>query len=70
MAYQNVLEFVLLEDGVVDVQDGTAGIAEDVFNALFREAAHQYFGASELTTKLLRRCFGVHETFLSRSIGD
>ena len=67
MANQNVLEFVLLEDGVVDIQDGAAGLAEDVLDALFREAAHQDFGASEL---LLRRCFVIHETFLSRSIGD
>jgi hypothetical protein len=32
-----MLEFVLLEDGVVDIQDRAARVAEDVFYALFRQ---------------------------------
>jgi hypothetical protein len=37
VAHQYVLEFVLLEDGVVDVQYGTAWIAKDVFYAFFSQ---------------------------------
>jgi hypothetical protein len=37
VANQDVLEFVLLEDGVVDIEDRAARIAEDVFHALFRQ---------------------------------
>jgi hypothetical protein len=49
VAYQDVLEFVLLEDGVVDVEDGSARIAEDVFHALFRQATHDNFCARDWT---------------------
>jgi hypothetical protein len=63
VAYKDVLEFVLLEDGVVDIQDGAAGIPENVFHTLFSEAADKDFGARDGS-------FGIHETFLSRSIGD
>jgi hypothetical protein len=48
VTHEDVLEFVLLEDGVVDIQDRSAGVAKDVFHALFRQAAHQYFSASDL----------------------
>jgi hypothetical protein len=47
VAYQDVLEFVLLEDGVVDIQDRAAGIAEDVFHALFGQATDQYLSARD-----------------------
>jgi hypothetical protein len=63
MANEDVLEFVLLEDGVVDVQNGAAGIAKDVFYAFLSEAADNDLGARDGS-------FGIHETFLSRSIGD
>jgi hypothetical protein len=45
VAYQDVLEFVLLEDGVVDVEDGAAGIAKDVFHALFGQATDDSISA-------------------------
>jgi hypothetical protein len=48
VAYQNVLEFVLLEDGVVDVEYGTARLAKDVLDALFGQAAHDNFCARKL----------------------
>ena len=35
MANQYMLEFILLEDGVVNVQNCAAGIAEHMFNTLF-----------------------------------
>jgi hypothetical protein len=35
MANQYVLEFILLEDGVVNVQNCAARIAEHMFNTLF-----------------------------------
>jgi hypothetical protein len=63
MANEDVLEFVLLEDGVVDIEDGAAGISENVFYAFLSEAADNDFGARDGS-------FGIHETFLSRSIGD
>ncbi len=47
VAHQNVLEFVLIEDGVVDIQDGAAGIAEHVFDAFLGQAAHDNFGAGD-----------------------
>jgi hypothetical protein len=64
VAYQDVLEFVLLEDGVVDVQYGAAWITENVFNAFFRQTTDEYFGPRDGG-----RCFVVHDTFLSRPIG-
>jgi hypothetical protein len=47
VAYQDVLEFVLLEDGVVDIEDRAAGITEDVFHALLRQTTDQYFSARD-----------------------
>jgi hypothetical protein len=64
VADQNVLEFVLLEDGVVYVEDRTAWIAENVFNALFRQTTHYNLG-----TRDGDRCFVTHDTFLSEPIG-
>jgi hypothetical protein len=45
---QDVLEFVLLEDCVVDIEDGATRIAEDVFNTLFSQATDEYIRAGEL----------------------
>jgi hypothetical protein len=59
-----VLEFVLLEDGVVDVEDGSTGIAKDVFDAFFCQATHYNLSARDGSC-----CFVVHDTFLSRPIG-
>jgi hypothetical protein len=42
-----VLKFILLENRVVDIQDRSARVTEDVLDALFRQAAHQYFGACD-----------------------
>jgi hypothetical protein len=39
MAYQQVLELVLLENGIVDIEHCAAGIAEHMFNALLGQAA-------------------------------
>src|SRR5690606_13122836 len=51
---QNVLELVLLENRVVDVQHRAAGIAENVLDAFFGQAAHDDIGA-----------YGFHVVFLS-----
>jgi hypothetical protein len=64
VAYQYVLEFVLLEDGVVDIQDRATRVAEDVLDALFRQTADDYLSARDGSC-----CFVVHDTFLSRPIG-
>ena len=37
---EDVLELVLLENGVVDIENGPARIAKDVFDALFGQATH------------------------------
>jgi hypothetical protein len=57
-----MLEFVLLEDSVVNIKHGATGIAEDVLNALFSQATDEYLRAGEV--------FCTHYYFLSRSIGD
>ena len=64
VANQYVLEFVLLEDGVVDVEDRAARIAEDVLDALFGQAAHDNLSARDGSC-----CFVTHDTFLSKPIG-
>jgi hypothetical protein len=38
MAYQNVLDLVLLEQFIIDVQHRPAGIAENVFDLFFLQA--------------------------------
>ena len=40
MANQDMLEFLLFVDGVVDVKHRATGITEDMFNALFGKATH------------------------------
>jgi hypothetical protein len=57
-----MLEFVLLEDGVVDVEDRAARIAEDVLDALLRETTNQDLRARDGS-------FVTHFTFLSKPIG-
>lgn len=47
VAHQDVLKLVLLENRVVDVEHRAAGIAENVFHALFGQAAHDDIGAIE-----------------------
>ncbi len=47
VAYEDVLEFVLLEDGVVDIQHCATGIAKDVFHAFFGQATDDYFSARD-----------------------
>jgi hypothetical protein len=42
-----MLEFVLLENRVVNVEYSAAGIAENVFNAFIGQAAHDDIGAIE-----------------------
>jgi hypothetical protein len=59
-----MLEFVLLEDGVVDVEDRAAGIAEDVLDALFRETTDYNLRARDGDG-----CFVTHDTFLSKPKG-
>jgi hypothetical protein len=55
VAYQDVLEFVLLEDGVVDIEDRAARITEDVFHALFRQTTDDYLSARD------GNCCVIHE---------
>jgi len=40
VAYKNMLEFILIEDGVIDVQHCATRIAENVLNAFFGKTAH------------------------------
>ncbi|CFN64619.1 Uncharacterised protein [Bordetella pertussis] len=47
VTHQNVLEFVLLENRVVDVKHRAARVAENVFHAFFGQAAHDDVGAIE-----------------------
>jgi hypothetical protein len=48
VTYENVLKLVLLEDLVVDVQDGASGISEDVGDALILQTTYNDLGAGEL----------------------
>ena len=48
VTHQHMLDLVLLEELVVDVEDRAAGIAEDVFDALFLQAADRDFRTGEL----------------------
>ena len=43
--HQDVLELVLLEHGVVNRQDGAAGVAEHVFDPLIEKGLDHHFGA-------------------------
>ena len=43
-----VLDLVLLEDGVVDVQNGAPGISEDVLDALVDQGLNDDLGTSQL----------------------
>lgn len=45
---QNVLEFVLFEDCVVDIEDGVIRIVEDVFNIFFSQVMDEYICVGEL----------------------
>jgi hypothetical protein len=45
---ENVLKLVLLEDLVVDVQDGASGISEDVGHSLGLQTTYNDLGAGEL----------------------
>ena len=48
VAHQHMLNGVLFVKRVVDVQDGTAGIAPDVLDVFKLQGTHQNFGAHEL----------------------
>ncbi|MCE1172918.1 hypothetical protein [Azovibrio restrictus] len=45
VAYQNMLYLILLEKFVIDVQDGTAGIPENMFHLFFLQAPDYNFCA-------------------------
>jgi hypothetical protein len=47
VAYEDVLDLVLLEQLVVDVEDRAARIAEDVLDAFFLETADDDFGTRQ-----------------------
>jgi hypothetical protein len=47
VAYEHVPDLVLLEEGIVDVQDRAAGVAEDVFDVFALQALDDDFGAGE-----------------------
>jgi hypothetical protein len=57
--HQNVLKLVLLENRVVDVQNGAAGVAEDVFDCL---------RPVDNVRRFLRRSSAFHN--LSKSTGN
>jgi E3 ubiquitin-protein ligase DOA10 len=48
MTYQNVLEFVLPEDGIINFQNRAAGVAEQKFDPFFLQATDQDFRARYL----------------------
>ena len=48
MAHEHVVDEILLEDGVVDRQHGTARIPEDCFNALILQGLDDHFGPGHL----------------------
>ena len=56
MAYEDVLDGVLLVQRVVDVQHRTAGIAPEVLDAFGLKAANEDFGAVRLLGGILRLC--------------
>ncbi len=45
--HEDVLHLLLLEDRVVDVENRTAGVAEDVLDALFLQTAYGDFRACD-----------------------
>jgi len=45
VANQDVLDLVLLEQGVVDVQHSAARITKEIFHALVCERANEHFTA-------------------------
>jgi hypothetical protein len=47
VADENMLDGVLLKNGVVDVQDGSTGVAEQVLDTFFLQTAHDDFCASK-----------------------
>jgi hypothetical protein len=46
VADQNVLDFVLLEQLIVEIQHCPAGIAENIFDPLLLKATHHDFSAA------------------------
>ncbi len=47
VAHQHMLDMILMEQGVVNRQDGAAGIAEDRLDALILQGAHDHFRAGQ-----------------------
>ena len=47
VAHQDMLDLVLVIKSVVDVQNCTAGVTEDVFDTFSLQRAHKYFRASQ-----------------------
>ena len=48
MANQNMLKLILIKNCVIDVENGTARISEDVFNTFFGQTLYQYLCACKL----------------------
>ncbi len=46
VAHEDVLHLLLMEDGVVDRQHGSAGIAEDVLHPLVGHGLDDHLGAA------------------------
>ena len=47
VAYQDMLDLVLVIESVVDVQHRTARVPEDVFHVFGLQRAHKYIRASQ-----------------------
>ena len=47
VANEDVLEFILVEDGVVDIEDRAARVTEDVLDALFCQTTDHYLSARD-----------------------
>jgi len=60
MANQNMLKLILIKNCVIDVENGTARISEDVFNTLFGQTLYSI--SAPVNSELI--------VVLSRSIGN
>jgi hypothetical protein len=53
VAHQNMLDFTLLVECIIDVQHGTARVAKNEFDTLFVQRAHKYIRACQFHRSLL-----------------
>jgi hypothetical protein len=54
MAHQDVLDLILIEQGIVNMQNGSARVAKYVFDSLFLQTADSNFRSGQLHHKHLK----------------